>query len=141
MAADAGRIYSETTFRVRYAETDLMGVVHHSAYVVYMEEGRSDLGRKYNVSNAALERMGFSLAVSDLQVRYAASARYDDLITVRTWIEQVRSRGITFAYEVINAGSGQLLVSGRTRHICVDRAGQVCRLPEAWIAPLKPLIG
>ncbi len=130
-------LLTETTFHVRFAETDMMGVVHHAMYVVYFEEGRSELSRQRGIPYSALEAMGYSLAVSELQVRYVASARYDDFITVRTWLEALRSRGMTFGYEVINPVTGQVLVTGLSKHICVDRDGQVRRLPEEWIAPFK----
>lgn len=114
-----------------------MGIVHHAAYLVYFEEGRSELSRQRGMPYAELERMGYSLALSEVHVRYGAPAQYDDLLTVRAWVEQFRSRGITFAYEVARASDGQVLVTGQTKHICVDQGGRVKRLPEAWIAPYK----
>jgi len=137
MAASGDRPFlTETFFRVRFAETDMMGIVHHAIYVVYLEEGRSSLGREQGIPYAELERMGYSLAVSDLQIRYYEPARYDDLISVSSWIEQVRSRGMTFGYEIVNAETRRRLVTARTKHICVDHAGTVCRLPYEWIAPV-----
>lgn len=130
-------LLAETTFRVRFAETDQMGIVHHASYLVYFEEGRSELSRQHGMPYSELERMGYSLALSEAYVRYRMPAVYDDLITVRTWVEQLRSRGITFAYEVVRAEDGQVLVTGRTAHICVDRSGQARRLPDAWIAPYR----
>lgn len=127
----------ETTFRVRFAETDLMGIVHHATYVVYLEEGRSEYGRQVGSSYAALEELGFSLAVADINIRYIAPARYDNLITVRTWLEKMQSRGLTFAYEVVNADTAQLLVTATTRLICIDHSGQVHRFPEAWAAAYR----
>jgi acyl-CoA thioester hydrolase len=137
MAASGDRPFlTETSFRVRFAETDMMGIVHHAAYIVYLEEGRSSLGREQGIPYAELERMGYSLAVSDLQIRYYEPARYDDLISVLSWIEQVLSRGMIFGYEIVNAKTGQRLVTAQTKHICVDHAGTVCRLPDEWIAPV-----
>ncbi len=141
MPDDDRLLLTETTFRVRFAETDQMGVVHHAVYLVYFEEGRSELSRRHGAPYADLEASGFSLALSEAQARYMAPARYDDLITVRAWVKQIRSRGITFAYEVIDAGSGQVLVTGQTSHICINRAGEPCRIPEAWIAPFKAATG
>ncbi|GAB4468833.1 MAG: thioesterase family protein [Anaerolineae bacterium] len=131
-----GRPVAEATFRVRFAETDAMGVVHHAAYVVYFEEGRSEYSRQAGAPYADLEAMGFSLAVSEVRARYLAPAVYDQAITVRTWVERIGSRGVTFAYEVVAAGSQQVLVTGQTRHICVDRQGRVSRIPERWLAVL-----
>jgi acyl-CoA thioester hydrolase len=122
----------DITFRVRFAETDQMGIVHHAAYLVYLEEGRSELSRQFNAPYSTLEESGYSLAVTEIALRYLAPARYDNLITVRSWIEQLQSRGIVFGYEVILAPNGQSLVTGTTRHLVIDRRGQVRRMPEAW---------
>ena len=137
MANDSRPLLTETSFHVRFAETDQMGVVHHAAYVVYLEEGRSELSRRWGAPYSALENAGFSLALSDVQVHYVASAQYDDLITVRAWVDALRSRSITFGYEVVNAATQQVLVTGSTRHICVNRQGEVRRIPEEWVAPFK----
>ena len=140
MAADR-LLLTEITFHVRFAETDQMGIVHHSVYPVYFEEGRSALSRQHEMPYSKLEQMGYSLALSELNVRFLAPAHYDELLTVRTWIERILSRGIDFGYEVVRATDGELLVTGRTKQICVDRQGQVRRLPEAWIGPLKTKAG
>ena len=123
---------AETTFHVRYAETDQMGIVHHSAYIVWFEEGRSAWSRQAGRSYADFERAGYALAVSEVGARYLASARYDQRVTVRTRIAQVRSRLIRFEYEVVSAESGELLVTGFTSHICLDRHGAPARIPEEW---------
>ena len=140
MAADR-LLLTEITFYVRFAETDQMGIVHHSVYPIYFEEGRSALSRQHGAPYSDLERMGYSLALSELIVRFAAPARYDEEITVRTWIEQILSRGINFRYEVARTADQQLLVTGQTKQICIDRQGQVKRLPEAWISRLKSNAG
>ena len=134
-------LYTETTFRVRFAETDQMGIVHHATYIVYLEEGRSALGREHGVPYAALEDMGYSLAVSEVQARFAAAARYDEAITVQTWLEKVGSRGLTFGYRVAAVADDRQLVTATTKHICVDHDGKVSRLPEAWIGPLREAMG
>src|SRR5450759_3827220 len=102
----------ETTFHVRYAETDQMGIVHHAAYVIWMEEGRSEFMRQKNVDYAEVEKRGLSLAVTELNVRYIASAHYGEQVTVRTWVDSLRSRVLVFAYEIINAESKQKLITG-----------------------------
>jgi acyl-CoA thioester hydrolase len=124
---------ADVSFRVRFAETDAMGIVHHAAYLVYLEEGRSELSRQFNAPYSALEQSGFSLAVTEIALRYIAPARYDNSITVRTWIEQLQSRGLVFGYEVVRSETGQVLVSGTTRHLCIDHSGQVRRMPQAWM--------
>jgi acyl-CoA thioester hydrolase len=122
----------ETSFYVRYAETDQMGVVHHSSYIVWFEEGRSAWMRAMGSNYAAFESSGYNLAVSEVFARYHAPALYGRQVTVRTWIENVRSRSAEIHYEVIDAESKQTLVTGYTRHICIDQAGNVVRIPDAW---------
>src|SRR5687768_813998 len=102
----------ETSFRVRFAETDQMGIVHHSAYVIWLEEGRSEWSRQVGMPYSSFEKAGFALAVTELSLRYKTPARYDDLVTVRTWVEALASRGMTHHYEVVNPQSSQLHVSG-----------------------------
>jgi acyl-CoA thioester hydrolase len=126
----------ETTFHVRYAETDQMGIVHHAAYVVWLEEGRSQWLRSNGSSYAQFEAEGFVLAVSELQVRYLQSARYDQRVTVRCWVESVQSRQVQFNYEVIDPYNGTVFVKGYSKHICLNRAGQVTKLPDKWRALL-----
>lgn len=122
----------ETTFYVRYAETDAMGVVHHSTYIVWFEEGRSHYLRSRGSNYADLEADGYFLAVSEVEARYIAPARYGQQVTVRARLETVRSRSISLLYEVVEAASGRLLVTGRTKHICIDGRGDVVTLPEGW---------
>jgi acyl-CoA thioester hydrolase len=122
----------ETTFYVRYAETDAMGVVHHSTYIVWFEEGRSHYLRSRGSNYADLEADGYFLAVSEVEARYIAPARYGQQVTVRARLETVRSRSISLLYEVVEAASGRLLVTGRTKHICIDGRGDVVTIPEGW---------
>ena len=138
MPPDDPRI-KETSFRVRFAETDLMGVAHHSSYVIYFEAGRVDFTRQAGAPYAELEAHGFSLAVSELKLRYLAAARFDQLITVRTWLAELRSRTITFGYEIVDAGTRQVLVTGSARLICIDHDGQVRRIPPDWLEAMRPL--
>ncbi|MGH7443342.1 MAG: acyl-CoA thioesterase [Longimicrobiales bacterium] len=121
----------ESTFRVRYAETDQMGVVHHSNYVIWCELGRTDYMRQLGVDYAALERDGLFLAVAELQLRYGAPARYDDEIRVLTHVERVQSRAVTFAYEVRRAATDERLATGTTRLIATDAHGCTRTLPRA----------
>jgi acyl-CoA thioester hydrolase len=122
----------ETTFHVRYAETDQMGLVHHAAYIVWFEEGRSSWMRATGRTYVDFEASGFFLAASEVHARYLAPALYDRQVTVRTWIEEIRSRTLKFSYEVVDTESGQTLVTGYSRHICIDRDGKVVRIPTEW---------
>ena len=130
-------ITTETSFYVRYAETDTMGIVHHASYVVWFEEGRSHLLRVLDADLRDLDAQDRYLAVADLQVRYLASARYGDRILVRTHLESIRSRSLALSYEILNAASEELLVTGRTTLICVDDEGKVSRLPAEWRQALE----
>lgn len=132
MPPDGAQI-RETLIRVRFAETDLMGIAHHASYVVYLEEGRVDFTRQINAPYADLEAEGYSLAVSELSIRYGTAARFDQVIVVRTWIEEARSRMVTFGYEVVEQQSHATLVTATVRLICVDKTGQVRRIPDHWL--------
>jgi len=123
---------AETTFHVRYAETDQMGIVHHCAYIVWCEEGRSVWSRQFGRPYSDFERAGFMLAVSEVGARYLAPARYDQRVTVRTWVSRVRSRLVRFEYEVVDAETRQPFVTGFSTHVCLDREGKPTHIPEEW---------
>jgi acyl-CoA thioester hydrolase len=108
-----------------------MGVVYHANYLIWCEMGRTDLIRQLGLSYAEMERGGVSLAVSELSARYHAAARYDDLISVRTTLVDVRSRMIVFEYLITNAATNQRLVSARTTLVSIDRTGKPVALPPA----------
>jgi len=124
--------FVETTFHVRYAETDQMGIVHHSAYVVWLEEGRSQWMRAHGSSVVQFEQDGLRLAVSEISLRYHQPARYDQRVTVCCGVTGVRSRQIRFNYEVVDTETEAILVTGYTQHICVDEAGNVTKIPDKW---------
>ncbi len=131
----------ETIFNVRYAETDAMGIVHHSAYVVWLEEGRSAWFRERLQDArgyALMEADGYALAVTELNMRFLASARYGDSVRVRTWITAVRSRMIDVSYVIENAETGVSLLRARSTHLCVDAAMQVISIPGIWAERLAP---
>ncbi len=121
----------ETTFRVRYAETDASGVVYHANYIVWFEHGRGDFfwqqGRDYHRD---VETRGLYWPVTEAGVRYLAPARYGELVTVRTWIEELQSRGLTIGYEIRNTETEQMLCTGWTKHLNVDSHGRVRTIPE-----------
>lgn len=122
--------------RVRYAETDQMGVVYHANYLVWCEIGRTDFIRRAGKSYAELEREGVLLAVSDAALRFHASARYDDPVHVFTSLESVGSRGMTFAYRIVRADTGSTLVTATTSLVCINPDGRLSRLPaevRAWL--------
>jgi acyl-CoA thioester hydrolase len=128
-APEAQPHFHDVEFRVRYAETDQMGVVYHTNYLVWCEVGRTDFIRARGMSYADMERAGVGLAVSELSARFHSAARYDDLIRVRTSLAEIRSRGITFDYMITRAEDGRRLVSARTALVSIDTAGRPVSLP------------
>jgi acyl-CoA thioester hydrolase len=116
-------------FRIRYAETDQMGVVYHTNYLVWCEVGRTEFIRTLGMSYADIERAGIGLAVSDLSIRYHAPARYDDVVRVTTTLTSVRSRAIVFDYLITSAASGERLASASTTLIALDKRGRPVSLP------------
>jgi acyl-CoA thioester hydrolase len=131
-AADAdARLSQEIEFRVRYAETDQMGVVYHTNYLVWCEVGRTDFIRSRGMSYADVERAGVGLAVSELSARFHSAARYDEMIRVRTTLAEVRSRSITFDYLITRAETGERLVTARTALVSIDRSGRLVALPAS----------
>jgi acyl-CoA thioester hydrolase len=128
----------EITLRARYAETDAMGVVHHASYIVWLEQGRTELLRALGTSYRAIEAAGFFVVLTDLRVRYLAAARYDDLVSVRATLAALRSRQISFAYELRMAETGARLLTARSEHIVVARAsGRPTRLPPELMVSLQ----
>lgn len=132
----------ESTLRVRYAETDRMGVAYHTHYLVWCEVGRTDFIRRLGTSYAALEDRGFLLAVAEAEIRYAASARYDDEIRVRTRLERVQSRAVTFAYEILRDDDGRTtqLARARTRLIAIGPNGEPRSLPQTLIEQFREVL-
>lgn len=130
--APTDRFVAETTFFVRYAETDAMRVVHHASFIVYFEEGRSSYARQRGSDYAHFEEQGYFLVVSEVGARYLKPAVYGQQISVRCWIQEMKSRALTFAYEIVVAATREVLVTGFSKHICVTRDGQVAKLPESW---------
>lgn len=128
-------------FRVRYAETDRMGVVYHAEYLVWCEVGRTEFIRDRWRSYADLEASGVMLAVAEATVRYHGGARYDDLVRVETRLVELRSRMLRFAYEVRRAVTGERLVSAMTTLVAVDGTGRTVTLPPDVRAALEPHVG
>lgn len=116
--------------RVRYAETDQMGRAYHTHVLVWCEVGRTRLLSEHGPSYRELEERGVYLPVSRLEVRYHGAARYEDRVEVRTVVERIRSRAVSFRYGVSRASDGELLAEVRTDLVCVDGAGRPIRLPE-----------
>ncbi len=125
--------YQDVTVRVRYAETDQMGVVYHANYLVWFEVGRVELMRALGVEYKRMEiEDDCQIVVADLRCRYHHPARYDEVLRVRTRISQSRNRVIRFAYELFRDADGQLLATGETTHIICGRNGKPKLLPQKY---------
>ncbi len=127
-------IAGETSLRVRYAETDRMGVVYHSNFVIWFEVGRVELLRQLGFEYSSMEKEdNCHIPVVDLRVRYKAPALYDDEIVIRTRLANARQSLLHFTYEVVRAGDRTLLATGETTHIIVDEKFQRRTLPEKYL--------
>ena len=122
--------------RVRYAETDQMGVAYYANYLVWFEVGRAEFCRKRGFIYADLEKLGYRLAVTDAKCHYRNSARYDDLVIVRTRLKELNKRMISFGYQILRRDQEELIAEGETRHICLDSTNKPKSLPEAFLARL-----
>jgi acyl-CoA thioester hydrolase len=126
-----------TDLRVRYAETDRMGIVYYANYLVWCEVGRVEFFRALGRSYAALESQGVGLAVSEAKVRYLAPARFDDLVRITTTLAGVRSRAVTFDYEITNAESGLRLATAHTALVSIDDDGRLAAIPADFRLALE----
>jgi acyl-CoA thioester hydrolase len=125
--------FSETTIRVRYAETDQMGVVYHSNYFIWFEVGRVELCRHLGFDYKEMEIEGDSfLVVADVHCRYKHPARFDDVLSVRTWVTQWQRRMVKFEYEIVDQLSSEVIATGHTTHVVCDRLGRAKSLPEKY---------
>lgn len=127
-------ICGETQFRVRYAETDQLGVVYHSNFVIWFEIGRVELLRQLGFRYRDMEDQDkCHIPVGDLKIRYKAPALYDDEIVVRTRLTNIRPSLLRFRYEVFRAGDRELLAEGETTHFIVDEKFKITRLPQKYL--------
>ena len=126
----------DITLRVRYAETDQMGVAYYANHLVWFELGRTEFFRQRGfVYKEIEERENCYATVAEVRCRYHAPARYDDTLTVRTWLKAARSRVIQFEYEIVN-DTGTRIATGETLHVITDRTGKPRSLPEKYIEAL-----
>ena len=130
----------ETKLRVRYAETDKMGVVYHSNFLIWFEVGRVELLRQFGFQYNEMEKQdNCHLPVVDLRIRYKAPAQYDDEIVVRTQIKNVRSSLLHFSYEILREADRTLLATGETMHIIVNSKLERTALPEKYMQAFNGL--
>ena len=126
----------ECEIRVRYAETDQMGVAYYSNYLVWFEVGRSEFCRRKGFSYAELETLGYRLVVTEAHCRYRNSARYDDVLLVRTEIKGINRRLITFGYQILRKENGEEIATGESRHVSLDSNSRPKSLPAEFVARL-----
>ena len=118
----------EIQIRVRYAETDRMGFLHHANYLVYFEQARTELLRDMGATYREMEDQGFLLVLTKIEVKYQKPARYDDLLTIRTRVHRTTYVRIDHCYEVFR--EGELLAEAATTLACIDRQGKPQALPD-----------
>jgi acyl-CoA thioester hydrolase len=126
-------VHSVSNIRVRYAETDQMGVVYYANYYVWFEIGRTDFCRQMGFAYRDMEEQdGLLIMVAESRCRYKAPARYDDELQVRTWVRDCRKRVLTFGYEIYRECSDEVLAEGETVHVITDRNGRPRALPDKY---------
>lgn len=135
-------VVCETRLRVRYAETDQMGIVYHSNHFIWFEVGRVELLRQLGFTYKEMEREdGCYIAVVDARCRYKAPARYDEEIIVRTHLKNIRESLIHFGYELVRADDGTLLAEGETTHIVIDREMKITPMPQKYLTAFRAAVG
>lgn len=127
---------SAITVRVNYSETDQMGVVYHARYVVWLDMARTEHLREAGFSYKELEEQGIRLVVTDLKIRYAGPARYDDLVRIRCRVSEVASRKVVFWYDIELADTGVSLATAETTLVCLDHDHRLARLPKTVVNAL-----
>lgn len=128
---------NETKIRVRYGETDQMGVVYHANYANYFEVGRTEWLRQYGITYKSMEDSGIMLPVISLEIKYKNSARYDDMLTVKTVVKSVPSVRIEFDYELLSE-HGDILATGNTVLVFIDmKRNRPTRCPDYLLDKLK----
>ena len=133
---------NETRVRVRYAETDQMGVVYHSNHFIWFEIGRVEFLRQLGFSYKDMEASdGCFIAVVDARCRYKAPARYDEEIIVRTHLKNIRESVIHFGYELVRASDGVILAEGETTHIVADAQMRKTSIPEKYMSAFLAATG
>ena len=127
-------VSGETQIRVRYAETDRMGLLHHANYLVYFEQARTEFLRAQGFTYRDMEDRGFFLVITEVEVKYRSPARYDDVLTIQTTVSRTTPIRIEHQYRV--TCEGRMVAEATTTLACVDRAGKIQALPD-WFQEAK----
>jgi acyl-CoA thioester hydrolase len=142
MSSKHHHAFHETRLRVRYAETDQMGVVYHSNHLIWFEVGRVEMMREMGFSYRDMEREdGRFIAVAEVTCRYRAPAYYDEEILIRTRLKKVRESVVVFSYELVRAENKTLVAEGETTHIVTDSKMNVAALPEKYLKAFRAAAG
>lgn len=128
-------LVGDTQIRVRYAETDRMGLLHHANYLVFFEQARTDLLRGLGTNYRDLEDQGYYLVITKVEVKYRRPAHYDDLLTIRTTVTKTSPVRLEHEYEVFGP-AGDLCCTGATTLACVNGDGKIQPMPE-WLSKAK----
>ena len=144
--ADKSPLVVQHTFRVRYIETDAMGIVHHSSYLAWMEMGRTEFMRHFGFTYRQLELTGVLLPVLEVKVRYYTPAYYDDELVISTWVEELSRTRLLLSYRIERPADGKLLTEGTTLHTFIGKDGRPIRIThhkEAWerLQSMVPHVG
>ena len=134
---NAGKIINVTSYRVIYGDTDQMGVVYYANYLRWFERGRSEFLRQIGLPYSTIEQQGFHFPVTEVNCRYANSARYDDVVRIETELTELGRASLSFSYRIARDADHDLLATGRTKHACIDHAGKVARIPASLLDALK----
>jgi len=142
MNSSRQRLTNETRIRVRYAETDQMGVVYHSNHIIWFEVGRVELMRQTGFSYRDMEREdGCHIAVVEVHCRYRAPVFYDEEVVIRTRLKAVRESVVVFSYELMRAETDVLLAEGETTHIATDSKMKISALPDKYLRAFRSAVG
>jgi acyl-CoA thioester hydrolase len=142
MSSNGKHTTNETRVRVRYAETDQMGVVYHSNHLIWFEVGRVEFMREMGFLYRDMEREdGRFIAVAEVTCRYRAPVYYDQEVIVRTHLKSVRESVVIFGYELLRAEDGVLVAEGETTHIVTDSNMKIAALPEKYLTAFRAAVG
>ena len=139
MTLPSDRFVSTLTMPVRYSDCDVMGIVHHSRYVVYLEDARLHFSKTVGVDFVKVMQDGIALAVVALEIQYKRSLAFEDVFQVNCWLEEVKSRTLKFGYEIhrANEQSVDMILTATVSLISVSRSGVPTRIPEKFFKPLS----
>ena len=129
--------FIEIEERVRYSETDQMGVAHNKNYFEWFEVARTEYCRQKNIPYKDIEAQGYFLVVAESFCRYKMPLRYDEEFLIRVWAEEMKPKKVVFSYELLTEEEKKLIASGYTVHVVTDSEAQVCSLPEEILGKFK----